>query len=94
MTKLSIVIPAYNEELNIGEVISKVFRHSNQVLVINDGSTDNTEKIALESKAIVKSHILNRGLGATVRDGINEAMKLGADIFATDRPAAVAKELY
>ncbi|NVM54667.1 MAG: glycosyltransferase family 2 protein [Candidatus Helarchaeota archaeon] len=77
------VIPAYNEEEGIAEVISKSLKYSDQVIVINDGSTDETEKVAKESKAIVKSHIVNRGLGLTVRDGINEAMKLGADIILT-----------
>ncbi|NVM31897.1 MAG: glycosyltransferase family 2 protein [Candidatus Helarchaeota archaeon] len=77
------VIPAYNEEQNIGEVISRTFKHSDKVVVINDGSTDATEKVAKEAKAIVKNHIVNRGLGLTIRDGINEAMKLGADIIVT-----------
>jgi len=77
------VIPAYNEELNIKEVITKSFKYSDQVIVLNDGSTDNTEKIAKEANAIVKSHIINRGLGLTIRDGIKEAMKLGADIIVT-----------
>jgi len=77
------IIPAYNEEKNIAEVISRTFKHTDQVIVINDGSTDNTEKIAKESKAIVKSHIINKGLGPTIRDGINEALKLGADIIVT-----------
>jgi glycosyltransferase involved in cell wall biosynthesis len=77
------VIPAYNEELNIKEVITKSFRYSDQVIVLNDGSTDSTEKIAKEANAVVKSHIINRGLGITIRDGIQEAMKLGADLIVT-----------
>ena len=81
--KVYTVIPAYNEEKNIEEVISKASKHTDQVIVINDGSTDNTEKIAKESNAIVKSHMVNEGLGLTIRDGISEAMKLGADIIVT-----------
>ena len=81
--KVIAVIPAYNEEGSIGEVISKVFKYSDQVVVINDGSTDRTEKVAKEAKALVKSHIMNQGLGLTIRDGINEAMKIGADIILT-----------
>ncbi len=79
--KVITVIPAYNEELNIGDVITKAFKHSDQVIVINDGSTDETEKKAKEARALVKSHIVNRGLGITIRDGVTEALKLGADII-------------
>ncbi len=79
--KVIAVIPAYNEELNIGEVISKSLNYTDEVIVIDDGSTDGTRKIAKEAKAIVKSHIVNRGLGLTIRDGIKEALKTGADIM-------------
>ncbi|MDD1777488.1 MAG: glycosyltransferase family 2 protein, partial [Candidatus Helarchaeota archaeon] len=77
------VIPAYNEEQNIAEVISKTSKYTDKVIVVNDGSTDNTEKIAKEANAIVKSHIVNKGLGLTIRDAITEAMKLGADVIIT-----------
>ena len=81
--KIFAVIPAYNEEQNIAEVISKTSKHTDQIIVVNDGSTDNTEKVARETNAIVKSHIVNKGLGLTIRDAITEAMKLGADIIIT-----------
>jgi glycosyltransferase involved in cell wall biosynthesis len=74
------IIPAYNEELNVAEVITKSSKHSDQVIVINDGSTDETEKKSKEAKAIVKNHIVNSGLGITIRDGVAEALKLEADI--------------
>ncbi|MHA1265184.1 MAG: glycosyltransferase family 2 protein [Candidatus Helarchaeota archaeon] len=77
------VIPAYNEEANIGNVITRTLKYVDQVVVLNDGSTDNTENVAKEAKAIVRSHITNQGLGLTIRDGINEAMKLGADVIVT-----------
>ncbi len=79
--KVVTVIPAYNEEKNIADIIKTSFNYTDQVIVINDGSTDDTEKISKECKAIVKSHIVNRGLGLTIRDGIEEALKNGADII-------------
>lgn len=81
--KVIAVIPAYNEGKSIGQIILRVFKYVEQVVVINDGSTDETEKEAKDANAIVKSHIVNQGLGLTIRDGINEAMKLGADIIVT-----------
>jgi len=81
--KIFAVIPAYNEEKNIAEVISKASKHTDQIIVVNDGSTDNTEKIAKETNAIVRSHIVNKGLGLTIRDAISEAMKLGANVIIT-----------
>lgn len=86
MTKLIIVIPAFNEEASIGEVITKVPRKFRQdvhveVLVVNDGSIDQTVEVALAAGA---DHILtyerNKGLGAAVREGMRKAYELGADL--------------
>lgn len=84
--KLVVILPAYNEQNTIGEVIREIPRNINRInkitiLVINDGSTDNTAKIAKESGASVISHTSNKGLGATFSDGINEALKMEADII-------------
>jgi len=84
--RLVVMIPAYNEEKTIGNVIEEIPRKiqgidSIQVLVINDGSTDKTIEIAREAGADeILSHKANLGLGVAFRDGIERALKMGADI--------------
>ena len=75
------IIPAYNEEETIGDVIKETKKYVDDVIVINDGSTDRTEEIAKKAGAKVVSHVLNRGVGAAVRTGIDTALSLGADII-------------
>ena len=55
--------------------------HLRLLININDGSTDNTALAAKEVGALVISHAANEGLGAAFSDGINEALKIGADII-------------
>jgi len=85
--KLIVTIPAYNEENTINKVIREIPRQidgidSVEVLVINDGSTDNTVKVAKDAGA---DHIINQkenqGLAFAFRTGLEEALKQGADII-------------
>jgi len=77
MTKseVSIIIPAYNEAKAIGNVISEIKRSypSYEVLVINDGSTDDTGKVARQAGALVHNHPYNIGNGAAIKTGIRIA---------------------
>lgn len=84
--KVVVFLPAYNEELTIEEVIRKVPRHFHpnvtvEILVVDDGSTDQTVEVALRAGAdhIVR-HEENKGLGAAVRTALKECVKLEADI--------------
>ena len=82
--KLIVIIPAYNEEKKIFNVIRDIPSLPNlnqEILVINDGSTDNTAKIAESAGAIVVSNEENLGLGRTFRIGLEEALKRNADII-------------
>jgi len=83
--KVVVMIPAYNEENTIAKVISWIPRDCAdevKVLVINDGSHDQTVKVAKKAGADkVISHKTNLGLGTTFRDGINQALKMGADVI-------------
>lgn len=83
--KVIVMIPAYNEARTIGFVIRNIPRDCAkqvEVLVINDGSRDNTKDVAKEAGAdYIISHKTNRGLGITFKDGIDEALKQGADII-------------
>ena len=69
--KIVVTIPAYNEEKTIGEVINNIKKVSNEnkfnykILVIDDGSKDNTKEIAKKAGAIVFSHPMNYGLAET-----------------------------
>jgi glycosyltransferase involved in cell wall biosynthesis len=85
--KLVVMIPAYNEENSIGAVIREIPRKipgvdSVQVLVINDGSTDGTVEEAKRSGADkIFSHKRNMGLGMTFKHGLEEALRMGADLI-------------
>ncbi len=65
-----VVIPSYNEARSIGSVVDSIADMGLNVLVIDDGSTDNTERIALDNGAMVKRHRYNIGKGYSVREGI------------------------
>jgi glycosyltransferase involved in cell wall biosynthesis len=85
--KLVIQIPCYNESENLAETIAGLPRQIRgvdcvEVLVIDDGSTDDTARVASEHGA---SHVVrlsrNQGLAAAFMVGIDTALKLGADII-------------
>ena len=74
-SQVSIIIPAYNEAEVIGDMVRKVaklFPHI-EIIVINDGSQDDTGVIAKEAGAIVYSHPYNMGNGAAIKSGIRIA---------------------
>lgn len=73
--EVSIIVPAYNEADTIGDVIAKikVLYPDWEIIVVNDGSTDETGIIAKEAGAIVYSHPYNIGNGAAVKSGIRIA---------------------
>lgn len=81
--KLSVVIPAYNEAENIGRVIKGIKKYTDNVIVVDDGSKDNTSQIALQNGAKVYYHLLNRGLGGALGTGIKAALSDRADIVVT-----------
>jgi len=70
--KITVVIPAYNEEKAISEVITGLKKISivDEIIVIDDGSTDSTKKKALESGVKVLTHRTNTGYGASLKTGI------------------------
>jgi len=78
--KTIIVIPAYNEEKNIGGVIKKVKPLVEEVIIVDDGSSDQTVRVAQEQGVIVLKHLINRGQGAALETGNQYALKQKADI--------------
>ena len=76
---ISVIIPSYNEEQSIGKVVKQVvsvmdsLKSEYEIIVIDDGSEDQTKKIALEQGARVVSHPYNIGNGASIKTGIRES---------------------
>ena len=83
MGKQIIVIPAYNEEATVAQVVREAVRVADAVVVVDDGSRDRTSALAAEAGAIVVRHAVNRGLGGALGTGLAAAVKLGADAVVT-----------
>jgi glycosyltransferase involved in cell wall biosynthesis len=73
--KVSIIIPAYNEEKTLADIIARIqsLHPFAEIIVINDGSADNTAAAALASGAKLYNHPYNIGNGAAVKSGIRAA---------------------
>jgi glycosyltransferase involved in cell wall biosynthesis len=81
--RLCAVIPAYNEATHIAEVVRGALQHTEKVIVVTDGSTDNTVTVAKQAGALVISHAENCGAGAATMTGLEAARKLGFDAAVT-----------
>ncbi|MBF0504606.1 MAG: glycosyltransferase family 2 protein [Candidatus Omnitrophica bacterium] len=81
--KIFFLIPAYNESKVIGDVVRSVKSEFEDVVVIDDGSIDQTSQKAQEAGAVVLKHLMNRGQGAALKTGIDYALCEGADILVT-----------
>ncbi|MAG47650.1 glycosyl transferase family 2 [archaeon] len=82
--KVFVMIPSYNEEKSIGKVIKEIKLASKdyKILVINDGSRDNTVKEAKKAGAhYIIENKKNLGLAPSFKKGLDECLKLGADII-------------
>jgi glycosyltransferase involved in cell wall biosynthesis len=77
--KIFIVIPAYQEEERIGNVIKEVKKTKFPIIVVDDGSKDNTFKVACKYKITVLRHKVNLGKGAAMKTGAEAAFQMGAD---------------
>ena len=78
---LVVIVPAYNEAERIGRVLRDLFEHDcKNVLVVDDGSSDATARVAKEAGAAVIRHALNRGQGAALETGNEWARQQGAEV--------------
>jgi len=79
--KIFCVIPAFNEEKNIATVINQIKSLVDTVVVVDDGSSDQTINAAAKTGVILLKHIINRGQGASLRTGTKYCINNGADII-------------
>ena len=81
---VAIIIPVYNEARVIGGVIEDVRSHGyNTIVVVDDGSDDDTFVVAMACGVVVLRHKINRGKGAAVKTGVMAANLLGVDAIVT-----------
>src|SRR3989338_5469012 len=83
MTKICVVIPAYNEATHSGAVIRGAKRFKEDVIVVIDGSTDETAEVPRQAGARVIVHAENCGAGAATMTGLSAARLLGFDAVIT-----------
>ncbi len=72
--KAAALIPAFNEAATIAQVVTGVAPHVALVLVVDDGSSDDTAEVARRGGATVITHAGNRGKGAAVRSGLTQIL--------------------
>lgn len=76
-TTCAAVVPCFNEGATIAALVVAVRRHIPTVIVVDDGSTDNTSTLARAAEATVVSHARNLGKGAALRTGLQHALTKG-----------------
>ena len=81
--KITVGIPAYNEEKNIAKIIVSLKKVADQILVCSDGSTDSTAEIAESLGAIVIKHPKNLGYGSAIQSIFLKAREINAEILVT-----------
>lgn len=80
--KIAVIIPAFNEGSSIGTIVDKASQYA-QVIVINDGSADNTGISAEQQGAIVINHPVNLGYDQALKTGMHAALEKGFDFAIT-----------
>ncbi len=81
--QISVILPAYNEEISIGSMVHLTKLYADKVIVIDDGSSDRTADVARKAGAEVIVHEINKGKGSALKTGFETAIILGADIIVT-----------
>ena len=84
LSKVFIVIPAKDEGRRIGSVLGHIRELGyGNIVVVDDGSEDDTQQVAERYNATVLKHLLNMGAGAATQTGIQYALQQGAEIIVT-----------
>ncbi|MEZ6061066.1 MAG: glycosyltransferase family 2 protein [Planctomycetaceae bacterium] len=83
-TRILTALPVYNEAAHVRDVLRHVAEHADDVLVVNDGSTDGTEAILGEFPDVqIVSHPTNRGYGSALKSAFDHAVRCGYDVLVT-----------
>ena len=82
-SKILVCIPAYNESGTIAEIIDKSSKYADDIIVYDDGSTDNTYEAATSAGAMVIRNPENKGYGVAIRSLFQAAKEEDADIMVT-----------
>lgn len=87
-SNIFVVIPAYNEDKTIKKVIEDLIDKNLNMIIVDDGSNDKTYEIANNAinktyNSYIYRHIINRGLGAALKTGIDAALAKNAEIIVT-----------
>jgi glycosyltransferase involved in cell wall biosynthesis len=78
-----VVVPAFNEATRLGKSLANLCALGHQIVVVDDGSNDDTDTLALASPVWLLRHIVNCGQGAAIQTGIEFAVAQGADVVVT-----------
>jgi glycosyltransferase involved in cell wall biosynthesis len=82
-TRVLVCIPAYNESIKIGEVVKRARTYASEVIVCDDGSTDDTAREAEAAGATVIRHRVNKGYGSALKTLFRIAKEKNADVMVT-----------
>ena len=81
--RVCVIIPAYNAAGTLGPLLRQLKQMGLDPIVVNDGSSDDTAKVAAESGTLVIHHLTNQGKGAALRTGFAFALQAGYDAIVT-----------
>jgi len=80
-----IALPVYNEAVHVKQVLNQVLQYADDVLVVNDGSSDGTECVLAEfdNHIRIETHVMNLGYGAALKTAFDYAVRYGFDVLVT-----------
>jgi UDP-N-acetylglucosamine---dolichyl-phosphate N-acetylglucosaminyltransferase len=87
--ELFIIVPAYNEEQTVAQVVTELCKMNYMVVVVDDGSRDKTNLIVKDlqkeypQQISIYNHVINRGLGAALKTGMDASLRKGAKYMVT-----------